>query len=422
MDHLKQHDLFQTYQSAYRPFHSTETALLRVQNDILRGMDNQSTVLLLLIDLSAAFDTVDHHILLRRLSTSFGLSGNVLSWIRSYLHLRSQRVVLRDCKSDSKELLYGVPQGSVLGPILFSMYTSPLAEVIRKHQVDFHMYADDVQIYISFKPDPASSSSALETVENCVSEIRSWMHSNKLKLNDGKTEAVVFGRRAQTAHLQVNCVSVGNCQTTFSDFAKNLGVVLDKELSMKKQVSAVTRSTFYHLRNISRIRKFLTRQATESLIHALISSRLDYGNSLLSGISKFLISRLQSVQNAAARVIFRQSKYDHVTPLLVELHWLPVHSRIQFKILLLVYKALHGLAPVYLRDLLQEYVPSRSLRSSDDCLLRIPRSRLVSCGDRSFSCVAPRLWNNLPIELRTSNSLSSFKSALKTFLFRSAFS
>ena len=287
--------------------------------------------------------------------------------------------------------------------------------------MDFHTYADDVQIYISFKPTSDDSSSAVHTLENCVTDIREWMDTNKLKLNDSKTEAILFGRKLHTSSLSVNSVTIGNCQTNFCASARDLGIILDSELSMKGQISAMCQSSFYHLRNISRIRKYLTRSATETLVHALISSRLDYGNSLLYGIPKFLVKRLQAVQNAAARVIARCSRYDRVTPLLAELHWLPVSSRIIFKVLLLTYKALHGLAPSYIRDLLHLYVPSRSLRSSDDVLLQIPRSRLVSCGDRAFAFSAPRLWNNLPRELRLCDSLAGFKSSLKTFLYKDAY-
>ena len=345
----------------------------------------------------------------------------MLKWFTSYLNLRSQCVLIKDCKSKDQQLLYGVPQGSVLGPILFSLYVSPLTDIIRKHHVNFHTYADDVQIYISFTPSSESSSSALQTLENCVSDVRHWMYKNKLKLNDTKTEAVLFGRKCHASHLSFDAVTVGDCQTTFSNSARDLGIILDSELSMKDQVSTVCQSCFYHLRNISRIRKYLTQTATESLVHALIGSRLDYGNSLLCGIPKSSIRRLQSVQNAAARVVIRSSRFDHITPVLFDLHWLPVQSRILFKILLLTYKALHGLAPSYVKDLLKVYVPSRTLRSSDDFLLCVPKSRLVSCGDRAFSSSAPRLWNSLPRDIRMSASLTLFRRSLKTYLFKDAY-
>ena len=249
--HLTEHHLLETFQSAYRQHHSTETALLRVQNDILCALDSQCTVLLLLIDLSAAFDTVDHQILLQRLETCFGLSGNVLHWFTSYLNCRQQCVSLKNVKSETQGLLWGVPQGSVLGPILFSLYVSPLAAVIRKHLVNYHMYADDVQIYISFKPD--TSSPAIEALQNCVSDIRQWMYSNKLKLNDGKTDVILFGRKSQVSLLPLDCVSVGDCNIKFSTSARNLGILMDRELTMRNQVNSVCQSTFYYLKKISRI-------------------------------------------------------------------------------------------------------------------------------------------------------------------------
>ena len=260
-----------------------------------------------------------------------------------------------------------------------------------------------------------------KSIENCVSDIREWMDANRLKLNDSKTEAILFGRKHHASHISMSNVAIGDCKVNLCSSTRDLGVILDSELSMKDQIAAMCQSSHYHLTYISRIRKYLTKSATETLVHALISSRLDYGNGFLYVVPKFLIKCLQSVQNSAARIIARCGRYDHITPLLAELHWLPVSSRIIFKILLLTYKALHGLAPAYIRDLLHLYVPSRSLRSSSDVLLRIPRSRLVSCGDRTFSYCAPRLWNNLPCEIRQSESLATFKSSLKTYLYKDAY-
>ena len=151
-NHMSANNLMETMQSAYRCNHSTETALVRVQNDILTSMDNQRVAMLLLLDLSAAFDTVSHSILIRKLKDRIGVSGKALEWFISYLSERKQSVCINNSHSEAVDLKYSVPQGSVLGPILFTVYTLPLTDIVKKHDVDYHFYADDTQLYMSFIP------------------------------------------------------------------------------------------------------------------------------------------------------------------------------------------------------------------------------------------------------------------------------
>ncbi len=178
--HLKDNKLLDNFQSAYREGHSTETALLRVQNDILMEVDKGNVVLLALLDLSAAFDTIDHGILLKRLSERCGIKGTALKWFKSYLTGRTQTVAIGKSNSEPKSLKYGVPQGSVLGPILFSIYNSPLGDIIRKHNVDYHFYADDTQLYLSFKPKGNDTQeSARSKMMECAKEVKAYLTSKK---------------------------------------------------------------------------------------------------------------------------------------------------------------------------------------------------------------------------------------------------
>ena len=178
---------------------------------------------------------------------------------------------------------------------------------------------------------------------------------------------------------------------------------------------------FFHIRRIAKIRDYLSEESTAVLVHAFVTCRLDYGNAFLYGLPDYLIQRLQAVQNCAARLVKRCPKYAHASPLLMELHWLPVEQRIIFKLLLLVFKSLNNLAPLYINELLYRYSPSRNLRSANQCLLVIHRSNQSTYGDRAFSAAASKLWNTLPISVRQSRTLSIFKRNVKTHLFRQAF-
>jgi len=187
---------------------------------------------------------------------------------------------------------------------------------------------------------------------------------------------------------------------------------------MNKHISSICSNTHVHLCNIGAIRHLLTDTAASQVVHALITSRLDYCNSLLYGIPDNKLCRLQRIQNIAARITSRCSKHCHITPVLMELHWLPVKIRILFKVLLLTYRVLNRKAPSYLSDLIIPYSQERSLRSASQFLLSIPKTRLKTYGARCFSAAAPHEWNLLPLAIRQSPSLDTFKTRLKTYFFK----
>lgn len=204
------------------------------------------------------------------------------------------------------------------------------------------------------------------------------------------------------------------------DVVRDLGVMMDKHLNMKCHVNKVVKSCNYHLRNVGRIRHCLTKEAAASLVHSLVSSRIDYGNALLFGLPSSDIVRLQKVLNTAARIVSRVKRFEPITPVLYDLHWLKVEERIVYKLMVITYKALHGMAPAYIMDLLSIYTPARTLRSQNAMLLTVPRSN-KRYGDRSFAVAAPTLWNKLPVKLRSSETLDAFCRGLKSHLFDSCF-
>ena len=418
--YLSENNLLEEFQSAYKVKHSTETALLEVQNQILTSLDRGDGVFLALLDLSAAFDTVEHAILLRFMEMSLGVCGTVLNWFSSYLSERTQQVSIENTVSESGSVLYGVPQGSVLGPIIFCVYILPLGKIIQNHGLKYHIYADDTQLLCPFPiHDPFP---VLNKLELCVADIRAWMLKNQLKVNDDKTEFLVIASKSKQQHLPDSLsLQVGTSTVTASESARNLGVVFDKEMDMNAQVSSVCRSVHFHLRKISSIRHLLTTAATEKLVHSLISSRLDYCSVLLTGLPSYRVRRLQAAQNSAARVVSKTKKYDHITPVLQSLHWLPVEHRITFKLLLITFKILRDQAPAYLKVLLSLHVPGRSLRSANQQLLSVPVTHLKTYGDRTFAYAAAHMWNSLPLTIKSSSDVESFKSCLKTHLFKIAY-
>ena len=257
-------------------------------------------------------------------------------------------------------------------------------------------------------------------LEACIAEIKSWMAKNYLKLNDDKTEFIVFGTQNALRSVSEWTVSVGDVEVLPSRTVRNIGAMMDSALTMQPHVHSVIKSCYVQMRNLSKIRKYLTEAAAKSLTHAFVSSRLDNMNSLLFDVPKELLKKLELIQHQAARIVKKESKYCHITPILQDLHWLPIQYRIQFKILLLVYKSIHGEGPAYLASMLEEYRPSRHLRSAGQSRLVEPRVHR-KYGERAFSVAGPRLWNELPPHIKRLKTVPSFKSALKTHFFSKAF-
>ena len=264
-DHLLRNNLMEPFQSAYRPNHSVETALHRLQS-------------------------------------RFGVTGVVLDWFTSYLTGRRQCVTINDTCSNPKLLKCGVPQGSVLGPLLFLVYVSPLGNVIRKHGLDFHFFADDTQLYLAFDASAVGSlSDALSTVLAAITDVKDWLRRNLLKFNISKTELSLIGSSQQLSKLSGPVtICMDNHVIVAVEAVRNLGLYIDQHMKLNAHVNKVMKGCLYHLRNISKIRKYLSTDAAKSLIHALVTSRLDCCNSLLYGCKKSSIQCLQRLQNYAA--------------------------------------------------------------------------------------------------------------------------
>ena len=241
--------LAEPLQSAYKHSHSTQTALLKVFNYILTKMDDKELVFLTLLDLSAAFDTVNHHIFVNGLRSCFGFTEGTIEWIQSYLHDRTQKVIVNGRESSPQLLECCVPQGSLLGPLFYSDYTRPLGHLLHSLGFQFHLYADDSQFIASIPGGtPTDQSIVINLVQNGIKQIREWMKQNKLKLNEEKTEFIVFGTRHQPKNLKINSFLLGGDTILRSNTARNLGVIMDQYLDMSSHVASVCKVCYHRLR------------------------------------------------------------------------------------------------------------------------------------------------------------------------------
>jgi hypothetical protein len=227
--------------------------------------------------------------------------------------------------------------------------------------------------------------------------------------------------KLSSSQLESLPLQVGDNVLAPSLVARNLGVSIDSTLSMIPQVKDVCRKAIFQLRRIGKIRKYLTKAAAKSLVQALVLSNLDYANALLFGLPNELLERLEKIQRSAARLVVGAKKYDRITSHMKALHWLPLRQRIVFKLMVLTYRCLNGTAPRYLSSRVGRYHPRRSLRSATSGKLAVPNIKLDRYGGRSFSRAAPVLWNELPLSVTSATDLKSFKTSLKTHLFRVAY-
>ena len=317
----------------------------------------------------------------------------------------------------------GVPQGSVLGHMLFTLYIKPLSAIIDSHSIIHHSFAVDLQLQM-YAP-PVSLYELLHSMQLCISDVKAWATANMLKLNDNKTELMlVTSKRTKHLHSLPTSITIGNAQIPFKQYVKNFGSTLDCHLTMNAHVSNIAQTCYFELRRLASIRRFLTNTAIATLVSAFVLSRIDYCNSLLFGSTHDVTSDLQRIQSYAARVILRLPKSSSIAMHLKSLHWLPVKVRSTYKIACLCYHCHSSTTPSYVTDMLHiKPLHTRNTRSSSYAmpLLNRPAHSKATLGDRSFSFASSSVWNSIPNDVRCAPSLSSFKSRLKTYLFRSVY-
>ena len=305
---------------------------------------------------------------------------------------------------------FGVPQGSVLGPVLFNIYIRSIYGYVKNLGFDIYGYADDHQIIRSFSPLVQNSVLSID-LSQCFKQIKVWMDQFFLQLNADKTQIIVFGPSTVLSDIRIYGTNLApGIAVRFVNTVKNLGILMDSSLTMKQQVINMKKKCFTTLRNICKIRFLLSKHQLKMIVNSLVVSGLDYCNGLYYGINQELLHQLQLIQNSACKAITGKYKHDHLEDDFKHLHWLNIQKRILFKIALLTFKAINGLAPPYLQDLINYEHHSHALK------LIVPTTS-TRMGARAFSVIGPKLFNSIPNWVKQTNNIEHFKKSLKTFLF-----
>ena len=413
--YLHNNNILSPFQSGFRPGHSTVTALNKVCDDIRYSFDNQQVTLLVLLDFSNAFNTVDFDILLAILKT-INFSSQATEWFSSYLHGRTQSIKLDGKHSSECAINAGVPQGGVLSPLLFSIFINTLTQHISS---SYHLYADDLQIYTTAAVGDISS--AISKINSDLQAISNWSKSFGLCINPNKSQVCIFGNSKQLSKLRspLPFVLFDNVSLEVSESVKNLGLRMDSAFCWSPHVSELSRKIFCTIGSLRRWKNLLPLKTKISLAHALLLPVLDYADSCFLDLSQELLCKLERLQNLIIRFIFGLRKHDHVSQYRSQLKWLTIEHRRNLHALTLLYTILYNpVSPSYLKErfkfLGSDTLHSQNLRSRLNHILEIPLCR-SKCYSDSFTVKTVKLWNGLPIEVRRSQSIGIFKRRLKEY-------
>jgi len=403
---MSDNKLLDTFQSGFRSGHSTTTALLNVTDELNLAIDRGLVSLLVLLDFSKAFDSVNYQVLLSKLS-KFNFSASAISWFRSYLFDRQQCVSLESKTSNFCAQVSGVPQGSVLGPLLFSLYLQDLSDCLSFSS--YHLYADDLQIYLSSKVSDWPT--AVHHINHDLTMIESWASDNFLNLNPDKCQCLVIGMPKSVARvLNMNAdhlsVQLSSKSIPYErESVRNLGVLFDSSLSWHHHTTFICNKIYSCLHPLKRLKYILPQSIKAKLVESLISPVADYCDVLYDGFTQLLSNKLQRSFNHCIRFIFNKKSREQITPMLKQLSWLRLTDRRSLHSLTLLHKL------IYSSDTLPGYLSSRvTLLQSErnGPLLLIPRCQTAACSNHFFTR-APREWNQLPKEIRSTTSNKKFK-------------
>ena len=325
--HIDELQLLTSRLCAYRLGYSTELAILKITNDVLRSMDLQCVTPLVAIGLFTAFDTVNHSIMLSVLEHRFGITKNTLKWIHEYLCDRSIVVEINGMISSELALPFLVLQGSCAGLVLFNLYISTLYQTLQDQGsgAEVIRYVDDTSAYKSYPADSSAKESMMVMgLELDIKLTKQWMAENRLKINDTKTEYIVFGNNVQLAKCHHHGIKIGEETICKSNKIRLLGVHLDMQVILIEHIKLKSAKAAYNLYTIHELWKVLSKDTTKSLVYTIVSSHMDYCNSVMAGLPTETLEPLQRIQNLAAKLVCRKNCWDGAMEALKSLHWLNI--------------------------------------------------------------------------------------------------
>ena len=400
------------HQSGNKKLHSCETLGVFMTDKVFKAIDSKELTVIVLLDFSKAFDSIDHRKLLTKLK-ALGLSLGALEWFKSYLTGRTQQVKIGSVVSESGLITHGVPQGSILGPVLFNIYLNDLPTI--PNFGDLESYVDDSKLYLSFPIKYVSE--VMWNINEDLSKITAWCCHNSLLINPDKTKVLVLGTSKMLQRLPDDFhVTLIEKRITPTISARDLGIQFDSTLSFNEHIANTVSTCIAILCQINRVKHLFDPRMLESIISFLVFSKLYYCSNVWSSTSKKNIERLQKVQNFAARIITGTQKYEHITPILKQLNWLPVSDMLKYFVGVLAFKCLNGLAPDYLNSYFQERLSLHDRNTRNKQKLNIPAYRSAA-GQRTFEYRAVSLWNSLPCNITVHDNSKDFKSKLYNYLF-----
>lgn len=402
-------NLFTQFQHAYRVSHSTATALTQMVDDCFNFIDKKNVVGAVLLDFSSAFDLLDHELLLEKLEL-YGFSGHTVGWFASYLSNRAQCVFYNGSFSLSKELQCGVPQGSCLGPLLFSIFTNDLPLVLDHAKAV--MYADDTTIYL-----PASTADTLSsTLDRELKSVAMWAHANKLLLNTTKTKSILFASSWNLKAKPQLKLSVDGTMITQVEETKLLGVIIDSRLQWSKHIEHIVSVMGRELSVIRRCANYIPQHLLPVVIKTVVLSHLQYCPMVWSSAPKKDVDKLQFVQNKAARLSLNCSRYANIQNMHQTLGWALVKHKIHFALICFFKKILVSKLPMVLYDKLQFScsIHNFGTRHAGNGNFTLPICHLKT-GQKAVMFRGMRSWNSLPVDIANITNISVFKKTLWTY-------